>query len=372
MALQKQWLIKIYGRDGTTLKKTVVWDTVKSKPTFSCRINGGYGECVLDLTGTSFKFDNFGEGTIIDFTFIVDIYEADPTNAATGRRIYRGFISKYEPYIEQGGFEGVRVTCLGLISLLTRDYYGQFTDQVKSGVDPRAIGESIIDNYNTIFGGSLLSYTSGTSTSTVGTNVSYTFSNMKWFDSLTQVGMLAGTNWWWKIDENGLYWLQAKPSTATHKFTIGLNVNSIQAPKDGEKVINYVRVVRSGGTITNYSDAPSQAIFGTGGTPTGRNSVLISDSAITDANGADQRGNTELGNFKNAVNSAVITVNSKYDLESIKVGQTCKVMHYNKDSTFFGSNLMIVGTTYDGDTCRVETERPPSDFGLELNKFVNP
>ncbi len=373
MALQKNYVVKIFGQDGTTLKKSVSRKSLRTNPSFRCRINGGFGECVLDLVGTGFAFDNFGEGTWIAHSYIVDIYEVDSVNAPLGRRIYRGYISKYEPYIDASGQEGVKVTCLGLVSLLTKSYYknGSSFTVTQSGVDPQAIGEAIIDHYNTIFGGSLLSYTHGTSTQTVGTNVSYTFTDQKWFDALTTVAKLAGTNWWWKIDENGLYSFQAKPSSATHKFTIRKDVNAITAPKDAEKVINDVQVRRSGGTASNYSDATSQSTYGTGATPSGKYSAIINDPSITDANGADQRGNKEVNDKKTAFNSAVITVNPNYDLESIKCGQTCRVMNYDKSSTFFGTNLLIVGLAYDGDTCRVEVERSPADFGLELNTFVN-
>src|SRR4051812_3190238 len=105
---------------------------------------------------------------------IVDIYAIDRLNPR-GRRIYRGFVSRYEPYIDASGNEGVRVTCLGLVSLLTFSYYntgGTFA-VTQTAANPEAIFKAIIDQVNTTYGISLLSYP-GT-TSPVGASVDYTF-----------------------------------------------------------------------------------------------------------------------------------------------------------------------------------------------------
>lgn len=73
---------------------------LKALPTFPARINGGYGECVLDVGG--YTFDAFSEGVNIDFMNLIDLYANvvdTETMAQTSRRIYRGFLSAYEPYL---------------------------------------------------------------------------------------------------------------------------------------------------------------------------------------------------------------------------------------------------------------------------------
>src|SRR4051812_44224611 len=112
MPIQKTYLVKIYDQDGTTLLKKFTSDRpddssamcVKNAPTFATRINGAQGECVLDIKA---PFDDFSEGTTIDFMNVVKIYAitiddsvTPPTQAVT--LIYTGFMSKYEPYIESG------------------------------------------------------------------------------------------------------------------------------------------------------------------------------------------------------------------------------------------------------------------------------
>src|SRR5207253_1237947 len=98
----------------------------KNVPNFRTRINGGQGECVLDLKA---PFDNFDEGTTVKFLNIVKVYAivVDTTvspRTQTSTLIYTGYISRYAPYIDNGGEEGVKVTCLGLAALLSRSYYG--------------------------------------------------------------------------------------------------------------------------------------------------------------------------------------------------------------------------------------------------------
>ncbi len=238
MSVTKHFVAQIYDQDGSTLLRTLTTEMpldttlphLKSVPTFSTRINGGQGECVLDI---NFPFDNFEEGSTVNFMNIVKLYcvKVDRSAASqTQTLLYTGFVSKYDTYVEQDGSEGVRMTCLGLVSLLAASYYknGSSFTVTHSTVDPETIGHAIIDHVNSIFGGSLFSY-SGSTTSSVGTSVSITFTDQKWNDALKKTGELAGTDWWWKVDESGQYWLKAKPSSPTHTFTIRRDIVSLNA-----------------------------------------------------------------------------------------------------------------------------------------------
>ncbi len=368
MALQKEYTIQVFDQDGTTFRKSYsIGDgSLKNSPSFSSQINGGYGQCELDL---DVPFDSFSEGSGVDFMNIVKIYAVDQTNPR-GRLIYTGFISRYEPYIDAQSEEGVKVTLLGLVSLLSFSYYknGSTYAVTHSAVDPETIGRAVIDHFNTIYGGSLLSY-SGDTTDPVGASVSFVFTDQKWIDSIKKTGELAGTDWWWKIDETGKYWIKAKPSTATHVFTIGRDIQSIRATKDSEKVVNDIQVRRSGGTTTDYSDATSQVTYGTGGS--GKRTKIISDTSITDATTANQRGNKEIADFKDSKIKASVTVNNKYDIESVKVGETCRIQAYDKSNTFFGTNMFISSINYSADSIRIELEQQAQSFGKELDQFVN-
>lgn len=382
--IEKKYIVKVFGQDGTSLKAILTTDRilagtgmyVKKTPDFKTQINKGQGELVLDLKA---KFDSFQEGTTVTFMNIVKVYSVVTDNTVspitqTQTLIYTGYISRYEAYIDAAGDEGVRVTCLGLISLLSRSYYknGSSFTVTQSSQDPTVVGKAIIDHFNTIFGGSLISYDSSSVPATVGTNITYTYTDQKWIDALTTTVKLAGTNWWWAVREDGKFYMQAKPGSATHRFVIGTHVVSISGLKDAEKVINDVQVRRTGGTATNYSDATSQSTYGTGGTPSGKNSEVISDSNIADATTADQRGNKEIADKKDSKLTGTVTISPKYNIDSIHVGDTCSIFNYDKNSSFFPTNMLIMGVSYHGDTVDLELEQITQDFGVELNRFVNP
>jgi hypothetical protein len=381
MPIRKTYLAKVYDQGGTFRKvftcdaapggRAGLQSTLKTVPTFSARINGGLGECVLELKA---RFDDFSEGTVIDFMCLVtvDAVVVDTeTRAQKTTRIYKGFVSRYEPYVE-GGDEGVRVTCLGLVSLLTLSCYGTSPDYAvtHTAEDPEAIAKAVIDNFNGAFGGSLIGYT-GT-TSAVGTAVTYPFTQQTWLQAVEKAHELAGAGWWWALRAYGDLHFLPKPGTATHTFTIGKDVKSLNAPKDSEKVKNEVIVVRAGGTKTTYADATSQATFGTGSTPTGRRTLIITDSAIPDATTAGQRGNKELNDQKDAKNATRIVIDSRYGpgIESIRIGQTCKVRNFAGAPTFLSDNMQIVGLAYQGDTVALDLEEHSASFGRELAAFV--
>ena len=371
MAQQKEYNIKIYDQDGTTFITSVTGKQVSNDIQFKSVLNGGFGECVLEFTGEDYRFDSFNEGTIINFMNIVKIY-AVSSDYPTGTLIYIGYISKYEPFILSNK-EGCKVTLLHISTLLSKSFYknGSSFTVINNNSDPQTIGRAIIDHFNTIFGGSLISYTDAT-TDPVCSNVDITFTDSKWFDALKKVGELAGNDWWWKIDEQGRYWLKDKPAAATHIFMVERHITSINAPKDSESAINDLQIRRSGGTATDYSDAVSQTTFGTGSPATGKYTKIISDTALTSVDSADAKGNKFINDNKNSKIKATLAINNEYDLESIKVGETCNIRNYSKDNTFFSDNLMITSVQYSGNQVKIELAEEPSNFMDALDEFINP
>lgn len=375
--IRKQYIVKIYDQDGTTPLRTLTTEKpadssalcLKRSPMFTAQINGGLGECVLDIRA---PFDDFSEGTVVDFMNIVTIdavvLDTD-TKTQTITRIYKGYVSQYDPYLE-GGEEGVRVTCLGLVSLLSLSYYGTSPNYAVTHTtkDPEFIAKAVIDDFNTVFSGSLLGY-AGT-TSATGTSITYTFTEQTWLQAITKAREVAGTGWWWAVREDGNLYFKAKPGSATHTFTIGKNVVSLSAKKDSEKVKNEVIVVRSGGTRSSYTDATSQSTYGTGSPATGRRTLLINDSSITDATTANQRGNKAMNDGKDFKIATTLIVDSHYNIESIHIGDTCKIQNFRAASTFFSSNMQIVGMNYLGDTVSLQLEAHTANFGQELQQFV--
>lgn len=360
MIVNKQFQVKIYASNGSTFLRTLKPSEIKNSPTFTSQINGGFGECVLQL---SLPFDAFGEGVSIDFMNIVKIYAMDEDNK-DGRLIYTGFISSYRPYID-GAKQGVDVTLLGLVSLLSFAYYknGSSFTVSQSAKDPAFIVKAIIDHFNTIYAGSLLGYDSGSTTvDTVGTNVTYNFVDRKWNEALEDTFGLAGAGWWWAIDKQGQLYLKQKPASATHTFTIGKDIDHLEVEKSSEKVINMVQVRYTGGATYDASDATSITDFG-------RREEIVSDTNIQNVGTATQRANQEVNDNKVEKIKARMIINASYDLETIKVGDTCKIQNLIVGQSIFSNNMQIVTVDYAFNQVTIELEEM-TRFAKELQTLI--
>jgi hypothetical protein len=374
----KKFSVLVYDRTGafiTTFKP----EEISALPKWRESINGGFSQTSLDMIGDRFKFDSFGRTTYSQFMNIVRIFEIDEDNTA-GRELYRGYIARRTPYLSISRGEGVTLDINHVSAVLPADDYNDgagppvFT-VTHSAVDPETIFRAIIDNlpFGTPAGlGDLIVYSNDT-TDPVGVNVTKTFTDKSHLACLQETVVLAGTDWWWKIDGIGQAWLKAKPVAATHTFTIARDINDLQAPESAEEIVNYVRVRRTGGIESNYSDATSQAAYGFGDpTPTGRWLKILSETSIGDVTTADQRGNKELAENKDPKVKAILEINSLYDIESIHVGETCKILNMDIDNDFFDDNMLIGSVEYDGNTAKVSIIEDPSNFADELDRFVNP
>jgi hypothetical protein len=358
----KKYLVKIYGRNGSSLVLNIPHEKIRGLPTFSDRINGGMGECIIDYV---VPFDDFGEGVDIDHQFVLDLYAFDSSNPL-GRRIYRGTIQEYEPYIT-GAQQGVLIKALGLGSNLSFDAYMTSSRTVytvsHAAADPQDIFKAIIDEHRAYVNNPLINYGVG-STQALGTNVNKDFVDRTWFDAAQDTRDLCSTGWWWHVDADGLASLLPKPSTVTHRFIIGKHIQEGNFPKSAKGVKNRIRVTRSGGTITHYTDTTSKNTFES-------RLEMISESTINNSTTADQRGNKALNDKKDDKVKSTMIINATYDLESIKVGQTCSILNSDGSAAFFGTNVFISGLQYNGDTVQLDLEESVTDLGASLEKFVN-
>jgi hypothetical protein len=375
---EKKYSVLVYDNTGTFIT-TINPEEIQNVPTWRESINGGYSQTQLELQGDRFKFDSFGRTTYSAFSNIVRIFELDAENPR-GREMFKGYIARRTPFLA-GKKEGVKWDINHVSSILNADKYNNggsppvFTVS-HAAQDPQTVFRAAIDNFQAVFGacaapiGDLITYSDDT-TDPVGTNITQDFIEKTHFEVLNEVKNLAGEGWWWKIDAIGQGWLKPKPSVATHTFTIGLDINDIDAPETAEEIVNYVRVKRTGGMESNYEDTDSQEAYGFGSpTPTGRWTKIINESDIGDVTTADQRGNKELDDNAGAKIKAVIMVNSEYDIASVHVGETCKIANMSIDNDFFNDNMLIGSVDYQGDFIKVSLIEDPMSFADELDRFV--
>lgn len=316
--MRKSYTVKIYGLDSVYIK-TINPTLVTSEVTFFSQINGGQGQCMLDL---ALPFDDFDEGNSIKAMNLVKIYESDDVNSPTPRLIFTGFISQYTPYFD-GARSGVKLTLLGLVTLLSYGYYktgGGYTVS-HSAVDPAAIMKAVIADFDADYP-DLIDALSGT-VDDVGENVTYSFVDQKRLDALKKAFELAGPGRYWHIGADGKLYFKAKPTTATHRFTLGYDAARAEILKNSEQIINkfQLRWNTAYGSTSNFSDAASIAKYGV-------HEKVQNDERITTSGTAEQRGNQQIMDFKDVKVQARLHINANYDIETIKPGDTCSVFNF--------------------------------------------
>jgi hypothetical protein len=357
----KKFQIKVFEPDGVTFIKSLTsiqsGGTVLKEPKFSLAVNGGLGECRIPLKTD--KFEIFDEGGAVSFMNVVKIYEIDSENKE-GRLIYTGYIEDYEPYADESD-QGVDVVCLGLVSTLALDKFesgGSFEVSVVSQ-DPAVVWKMILDHFIATWPNPLIDYdVGGTTIDTVGTPISYDFNGQSWLDALGIVFGLVGSGWYYYFDKEGIGHLKPKPVTATHRFTFGKDIESVDVTKSSREIVNKCVVQWASGEET-YSDAPSIAAYG-------QRTSIVSDSAIKDATSAQQRAEQEVNDNKDPKIKVRLVINSKYDIESIKPGDTCRITNVDADQALFSDNMFIVKVTYELDRATLELEGLAADFATEI------
>lgn len=348
--MRKSFTVKIYDIDGT-YRKTFNPNILMSEVAFSDKVGGGQGQCVLEL---NLPIDDFDEGLSVDHMNVVKIYESDDENNPNPVLLYTGFVSQYVPFFRSGQ-EGVRLTCLGLVSFLSLGYFrssGSYEFTVSD--DPGEVIKDIIDHFNTLYPGAWLSHTGGNVT-TVGTTVTYDFNKTKWVDAVKKMADFAEEDWWWRVAEDGQIHLKDRPATTTHVLTIGKDVDSGEIVKNNEKVINRYRLTwgTAPPTTTIYEDTTSQAAYGV-------REKLETDSDIGNQPTADQQGNKTIADNKDPKVEAKITVNTRYNIESIKPGHTVIIRNTKKGSTTLPADMLVTAIQYtpDGVTLTLENQIP--------------
>lgn len=362
--MNKTYTIKIYslsvGFSGGYIK-TIAPTLIMNEPRFTSRVGGGQGELQVEL---ALPMDDFDEGVSIKAMNLIRLYETDDENNLTPTLIYSGYISQYVPFTDEGR-EGVRVTVLGLVSLLSLDYYMNGSSfQVVASADPGQIMKNIVDHFNTVYPNTLITYAGGHVVNT-GTTVSNTFNDQKWLEALRKTYELGSSGRYWTIREDGNVYFKAKAVSADHRFTIGSDVSVAEVVKNSEQIINYYQL-RWGTptpTVANYSDATSIAAYG-------RHTLVETASDVTNSTTADERGNKKIDDYKNPRVQAKLRINSTYNIESVHPGQMCSVFNYKDGSSVFPDLMLISSVSYTPDFIEIEIENERRSFARALAEAV--
>ena len=373
--INKTIFYNIYSPEGTLVEED--WSDA-SFVQFSKKINGGFGECIINLAR---EFGDFGEGVDVRLNNRVEIFVYDKdtntstVNDVTGKRIYIGYISSYEPWASADGKQGVYVTLLGyhtkfavdiLKNTLQTKLYTKATVGLTTVVgdiaaaDGGDIMKAILERYNAESSNVMMHYNGGDVDAT-SSNIEYTFDAETYLNAIERVRQMSPAGWYWFIDTDNFFHFKAKPTTITHTFYWQQQFNEIKVSKNMERMINTV-LLDDGTTATNYreyNNAASQGEFG-------RRVLQKSEKYYGDTGTMDE----EAANIIDTMNEPDIEVrltlldNNKneygYDIESIEVGDTVKIEGF--EDSIFEEGMVIKEFTYRID--RMDLIIQPVKIGI--------
>lgn len=327
----KVYLYKIYDGAGVYI---TTWDDVIDDPTYTTVINGGADIVTTRLArGTT----NFGEEDDVAFNNRVDIWCFDG-DAPQGILIFSGYISEYTPTLE-GKEEFLEVQIYGFFAELNRFIYeravGGATEIAHASVSPQVIFQDIFDEFTTA--GGTPDYTAG-STDNPGTSVTYTYNTATVKEALDKCLELCPLGWYYRIDPDNIAYLRESDLIdADHDFVIGRHIVLLQPQKRVQSIINKIYFV--GGIAApaaklykKYTRAGSVSNYGL------YSKKIIDERVVVEAT-ADTMANRVLDAFEQPeIRTKLIIVDNNgapdnfgYDIESIKVGDTARVLGFTTE-----------------------------------------
>lgn len=363
----KRFIFKAYDSTGGFL--STIPDVI-DEPIFTSYINGGLADMTFKLPRPVTQFE---ESTVIAQNNQIKIICIDG-DAPTGTTIYNGYISKYAPTLDQGK-EYILVTCLGYISetarFMVEDASGNTTLTYNS-YDPTDILKDILDKFTAA--GGHADY-NGTSMVNTGTVVSYEFNTNTTKECLDKVIELAPNGWYYFVDAANVVNFKSKDVTANHTFVLGKDVISIIPEKSGENMIN--RIYFTGGDVSGvplykkYERAGSISTYGL-------HAEKYVDSRVTDVTTMDIIAASILDKSDTPETRTTLIIRDNggddgrgYDIESIKPGQTCKVIGYSDKATNIWDNAIWDTDKWDYDITQVtSTVQQIMKVSYEPNKVT--
>lgn len=324
----KRYIYKIYDSAGAFI--TTIND-VADDPRFTSYINSGLGQLTLKLPRSIFQFD---EGESIAQNNRVDVVCFD-SEATAGIIVYSGYISKYAPTLDKGR-EYIVVTCLGFITeterFMAEDASGN-TTLTYNTYDPTNILKDVLDKFTAA--GGTADY-DGTSTDDTGTSVSYEFNTYTVKEALDKLIELAPNGWFYFVDAENIVTFKGKDATANHTFVLGKDVETIIPEKSVENMCN--KIYFTGGDVSGiqlykkYTRSSSINTYGLYAKKVVDGSVTIEATADIIADALLDRGEAP------EVRTTLVIRDSNgglggYDIESIKPGDTCKIIGFASQNT---------------------------------------
>lgn len=333
-------VFKVYDRTNTTLKETIQGTLLLWDITFTANANWGQWQATFEVAKSI---------TNTDYTLwdIIKVLKYDDNNK-TWVWLYMWYITKIwrkqtttRQYIE--------LSCLWMASLLTE----HDTTVVYSSRTVWEIVRGLIDDLNSQYWWNVLNYTLLTIPDWQNMGV-WQIDKWTMASALTNLADATGSkrfvDWNWTV-----YFLQ-KPTVATHYLTNQEDVESIDIEEDIQEMVNSVHIVWPS-SYADYSDAVSVATYWT---------KFYTEEVKIDWHPAiDNYAQQYVNDRKDTKKETTLTINRKYNIESIKPWDTVKVRNFE----YPFDNIQIEKIQYTQDKITIYLDRYIS-FWEQIKKLL--
>jgi hypothetical protein len=302
-------------------------------------LNNGYGDVGFSLPK---KFDDFGAGV----TTGLDGYEADiivyDQGQLTGQTVFSGEIVTIDR--EQSDGESVGILGLGPIFRLEKTFLlsAAGSHQVTyTTLDLAEMIRQVLASYNSQQFLSQITYTA-LSLPNTGIVRTVSFNNATCLDAIQTIFKMSATNSVWYLGVDKVFYLATIASSPKHYFFIGKDIikNSIKESK--LEIINDLAFWDGGSVAREYKNQASIDTYGLF-------SERKRDDRYTVTASMDSYGQRVVATQNTPNLQVEITVLDSsaggYDLELIKVGDTCKILNVANTSGL--SNNMVITKKVD-------------------------
>lgn len=348
----KQVFIKLYDSSGTY--KGVFFDF--SFTSFTQQLNSGLGDLTVTLNR---KFDD------TDFITVGDelrIFIAD-TEAPKGIRIYSGEVDNISATVDSE--ENVNINCSGYIVELALGLYreGAVVRKEFSSQDLSQHIKDILDQYQTNNATAKITYTGTSVESAAKSRVLNLYANT-YLEGIKHAVSKADEGFYFYIDADNVFNFKQVSTTADHFFIMGKDIARL-------KVDDSIRQTRSDYLFYNGQvDNDPQLIFKAtnfAGAPVVDRWERVRDARFTDEDSVDDRANRFFSIYGDSISSVKArivdsNIGGGYDIESVRLGDTCRFLNTEADATVAGLKI-ITQITYSIDYIDIVTE--------DVEAFVN-
>lgn len=317
-----KYQIKVY--DKTKVFKKVINELlIKSEISFTAQINGWQWNIniVLDWLITDFIQSD-----------IIEIYSI---NWSLRTLIYVWFIWEIQTNIKN--FYETTLIVYGLFSLFNNILYNvSWNYTANININSYTIIQNIISLMNT----------------------NYNYFTISWISSiianydLNHTNCLSLVNELQKINNNYFYLdnynlkFTSKPITATHFFTIWLDIEELNIDDDTTELVNSL-ILKYGAWTNTYNDTTSINTYW-------KKEKYIENTSLVNFQTADNYWNTYISENKNPKKKIRLVINRKFEnYEIIKPWDTCKILNTKLN---LNNNLQINKLNYTKDKLVIELE----------------